>query len=451
MSLKFRRILYIIFILAFLIITPLVSFYAVGYKLNSRFQLEKTGALIIDTTPSGAKIYLDEKPQYGLAAKFFWQTNNYIKTPAKIKNILPGEYAIRLELENYWPWQKKLTVQPGQATFAETVNLFKKDLPLLIWRGEYYSASYQPPAPEIILQSSSTVLLLDESTGESASFTPATATHLFFPAAKPAWSPDGKRILIGLYLFSQDDWEKPVSLEKILGPDAVNLKWSEDSTGIYYRKNNSLYHYSLAARLSATVSAQRDFYDYWPQNNHIYLVSGAGQYAELAVYDKKYEKIRQINLPHSAYLFLEQDTAWVNFYDTTHRTLYLIDPFSDIKPLYDIINNVTLAKWVNEHRLLYANESEIWLYDSRDGRKTLLTRLSREITDIFWHPSNNYIIFTTSDSVNIIELDDREKRSITEILNLPDIKWPHLNDKGDALYFYARIGNQPGLYKLAIQ
>ena len=44
-----------------------------------------------------------------------------------------------------------------------------------------------------------------------------------------------------------------------------------------------------------------------------------------------------------------------------------------------------------------------------------------------------------------------EKRNITELVELDIIKWPFLNEKGDMLYFYAKIGNQEGLYKLAIQ
>ena len=128
----------------------------------------------------------------------------------------------------------------------------------------------------------------------------------------------------------------------------------------------------------------------------------------------------------------------------------MLDPFYPVKPLYESLSNIKLTKWISDKKLLYANDFEIWLLDLNNHKKTLLTRISQEITNIFWHPSNNYVVYTTDQTVNIIELDDREKRRITEIVKFEQIKWPFLK-AGDTLYFYTKIGNQEGLYKLAIQ
>ena len=112
MTLKTRRLLYISFILAFLIITSSLILYATGYRIkltwpidfNQTFQ--KTGMFIFDTEPHGAKIYLNKKPQELFFKKIFTREESFIKTPTKIKNLLPGEYDITLELEGYWPWRK---------------------------------------------------------------------------------------------------------------------------------------------------------------------------------------------------------------------------------------------------------------------------------------------------------------------------------------------------------
>jgi hypothetical protein len=37
------------------------------------------------------------------------------------------------------------------------------------------------------------------------------------------------------------------------------------------------------------------------------------------------------------------------------------------------------------------------------------------------------------------------------LIELDIIRDPVLNRKGDALYFYSKIGNQEGIYKLVIQ
>src|SRR3989344_4788562 len=94
MTLKVRRIISLIFILLFLTIAPAIVLYAAGFKFNK---------------------------------------NNFIVTPAKIKNLLPGEYNLSLELNGYSGWQKKLTIYPGSSTFAEDIYLFKNDLPVQIF------------------------------------------------------------------------------------------------------------------------------------------------------------------------------------------------------------------------------------------------------------------------------------------------------------------------------
>ena len=135
MSLFIRRCLYIFFIIIFLIVAPLIILYASGYKLRSGFAIQKTGALIIATKPKGASIYLNNKLQQDFLKNIFSRTKTFTVTPAKIKNLLPEEYTVKLALNGYWPWEKKVSVLPGQSTYIEAVNLFKNDLPLLITSG----------------------------------------------------------------------------------------------------------------------------------------------------------------------------------------------------------------------------------------------------------------------------------------------------------------------------
>ncbi len=151
------------------------------------------------------------------------------------------------------------------------------------------------------------------------------------------------------------------------------------------------------------------------------------------------------------YYFINSTHSLLNLYDQDHQILYLIDPFSLFySPLQETINNIKYTYWVNDNKLLYANDFEVWLFDLELNQKILLTRISQTIASIIWHPSNNYIIYSTDTTISTIELDEREKYNITEIIKLDKIAFPVLNQKGDTLYFYAKIGNQEGLYKLAI-
>jgi hypothetical protein len=56
MQLKFRRILFFVFLAFFLVVSPLLIIYALGYKFNpAKRTLEKTGVFFIKSFPRSAK------------------------------------------------------------------------------------------------------------------------------------------------------------------------------------------------------------------------------------------------------------------------------------------------------------------------------------------------------------------------------------------------------------
>jgi len=136
MSKKSRDYLLIVFGILFIVITIITSLYASGYKFNLSWPikwnrlLQKTGMLAVDTIPTKATVYLNDKPQNDLSLNP-WK-KDYIVTPAKIKNILPGEYELRFEVEGYWSYKQRINIYSGETTFVEDVNLFKENSPLLI-------------------------------------------------------------------------------------------------------------------------------------------------------------------------------------------------------------------------------------------------------------------------------------------------------------------------------
>ena len=161
MNLKTRRYLYITFILAFLTITPAVWLYAAGYKLGSGFKFEKTGILIFDSEPHGATIYLNDKIQKSFIQSLTKPDTAIIKTPAKIKGLLPEEYSVRLELDGYWPWEKKLEIKGEQSTYAENITLFRNNLPLNISQGNFDKVSLSPDQTWLIANNSTSVILVN--------------------------------------------------------------------------------------------------------------------------------------------------------------------------------------------------------------------------------------------------------------------------------------------------
>ena len=158
MTLRNRRMLYSIFIIIFLIVTPLIILYTSGYRYNfEKNKIQKTGILIIKSKPEKAAIFLNEKEQSK-------------RTPAGIINLLPDDYNVKVRKEGFYPWQKTLTVQSQLTTFAENILLFEKNDPEKIIDGNITFFLISPDEEKIIFikteNSSRKLWLTNIKTGE---------------------------------------------------------------------------------------------------------------------------------------------------------------------------------------------------------------------------------------------------------------------------------------------
>jgi hypothetical protein len=102
-------------VISFFILLPVVLLFSFGYKVDlSKFRVAKAGLIYLKTTPEGAKVYLNGR---SLAKT----------TPVTIESVMPGEYSVSVELESYYPWRQKVTVEPGNATYLDNIILFPKN------------------------------------------------------------------------------------------------------------------------------------------------------------------------------------------------------------------------------------------------------------------------------------------------------------------------------------
>lgn len=451
MSLTARRVLYIFFMLAFFITTPLVMLYAAGYKFaldaSHPFQIQKTGMLILNTEPEGAKIYLNGEPQQFFINKFFSKNKNFITTPAKIKNLLPGEYDVRISLPGYWDWQKKLTVKAGESTYAEDVYLFRNNLPIPLLIEEIRESAISPNRKFLAVKTADFVKIINLDNEEIISFDNKA------DSAPILWSPDSKKIIIGDNLYGANG--EMISLKQMTEDNAVDFRWDYKNNKIYYliRENGSISikdydFFTLNSKTLFTSEPEGEIADYFVKNNDIYILNRKKDLTKLNIYNQK-NLIASIELINSSdYSFTSADNEYLSLTNNSLQKIYLISP----EPNFQIEETIDANKisWINGNQYITATDFEIWLNDIRTKDKFLLTRISSPIKEIIWHPSNNYIIFTTDSYISTIELDNREKRNITELIKLDRISDTTYNKDGDTLYFRTRIGNQKGLYKLVI-
>jgi len=107
-----RHIAFFFSLALYLTLLPIILSYSLGYHVDfHKFIIYKTGILSLKSTPSGASIYINGKLYSDI-------------TPARIEELRPGTYSIEVKRENFYPWQKDLTVRPNMVTRAEKILLF---------------------------------------------------------------------------------------------------------------------------------------------------------------------------------------------------------------------------------------------------------------------------------------------------------------------------------------
>jgi len=112
-----RKIFFWFFLVAFVVLLPLIIFYSLGYQFNSNLKrFQKTGVITIKSLPAGAQVYLENK-----------KINQ--PTPCDIKEVLPGTYKVKLEKEGFYPYEVKVEVKSFMVSPLDAVLIPKiKDI-----------------------------------------------------------------------------------------------------------------------------------------------------------------------------------------------------------------------------------------------------------------------------------------------------------------------------------
>ena len=96
-----RKLSFWSFFFAFIIFTPIIVFYSLGYKFDAKSKkFLKTGIISIKSFPKAADVYLDA-------------TKISEETPCILREVLPGEYVVTLERDGFYPYQVPVVVKPS--------------------------------------------------------------------------------------------------------------------------------------------------------------------------------------------------------------------------------------------------------------------------------------------------------------------------------------------------
>jgi len=441
MNSRVKNFLFLLFIFLFIIITTFTWLYASGYKFNISWPirwnrvLQKTGMLNLATLPKGAYIYLDDKAQKKSA--FSVLKKDFLTTPVKIKNLLPGDYLLRLEKENYWPLEKRVKIEPGQTTFAEDINLFINDLPLLI----------SESAPGQIIISPSNNYLFIQSTGEIFNLKTNEILDLKInPNLLGVWMKNSDKFFSNGNIIEADK-NNLIDLTKNVGSSVSNWHYNNANDRIYFINQNEISRLEADYKTSTTLIRGEKYLAYEIRGDNLFVIVENNK-INLKNYSLKNNSlISEIELPlMGKYELITANNKYLGVYDSANTTLYLINP-SNLQDV-DVIKNITDWSWLNNDEILFTNGWEISVFNLSRGESNLITRVGENINRVLYHKKGRYFIFSTQNNLNVGDFKDG---SYITIFSANEIAYPALDEKNNLLYFYANTSNVQGIYKLLLQ
>ena len=130
-----RLIIFYLLILIFLVITPAIVAYSLGYTFNfTEGEIKETGGIFIKSKNTRLLIFINDE-----LAK---ETGGFYGSTL-ISDVTPGAHLLRIEKEGYRPWSKRIKVEPFRVTEFRNVLLVSQKISIATSTEEFPP----PPAP----------------------------------------------------------------------------------------------------------------------------------------------------------------------------------------------------------------------------------------------------------------------------------------------------------------
>ena len=432
---RIQKLITVVLALLFLGSVPLVLLNTAGYRINLRTrQLERTGILILRSTPTDARILLDGVLQDE-------------RTPTRLSKLLPREYRVTVDQEGYQPWNKLLTVESQRSAFAQNIVLFPDHLPERISDAEARAIAVSSDGTLAYDHTSGafTEIRLRRPNGEKVVVTRVAHRTGGEPELSLNWSPDGRTLLahgdIAPTLVGNDGSHRALSAP---GP-LSSAVWSDQDLFLL-PDGQPMYLPAGGVMQTVTTSTAQLL---WHQDGLTYLGRTTSSTVTVDVLAANGA------LLHPALFRITP--GWNSRFIPSPQGLLTVLGDERVR-VFDAATGALVidreargAVWRTDGaiELLIWTDSELWTTGT-DGNATLLTRLGAPIRDAAWYPGGTHVLYASGDTLSAIERDDRGGRVITPLFTLPGFGTFVVDEKGAAVFATAAPAGKPGIFRYPI-
>lgn len=445
MSIVYKRIFWIGAIVLFLILSTVAVLYGRGYKYNPNTNtIESTGILYIKTYPRDVNIWIDDQLY---ASHTPWQKNR----------LLPGEYTLNIEANDYFNWEKRINITAGQSTMIEDVVLFKREMMIALRKFDLLDHISMSNNNQVLLvteNNENKLLVLNqtfENFNDIYTFTTDDTIELI------SLSPNDKKLI---YKNQNSYWlinlEYPAEHYRLSGLNNIywqDFKWHQNDDDIIYSRIDNSISQIILDKDGAKIETQiNNIYGYFPYQDGLIYAEQNDKEMTLTLASTELEKIKDlIYIPFSSGITSDNYGNTLVLNDYSNNKLYYLKIENNEDIIAKIFDNYTNFKWYSKthDKIAMWNDNEISIYFVNRDESLLLLRTSNNISNVWWHPNGTYIFYQTNDDINLIELDERDKRN-NYYFSSREIDAPFIiNNQGTAVYSYSH--DSQTFYRINIQ
>lgn len=432
MQRAYRRILLLAACGVFIVISPLVVLYAIGYRLAGTAEPVSVGVVLIETVPRRAQVWLNE--------------TLIGTTPRALSNLPPGEIDVRIERAGYQSWAKRLVVRSGQATELRDVRLFPAEAHTTELLADVTMFSLAPNRQLIAAVTADRQVHVVDPDGEPL----VIDAQLPRAPQELLWSPTSARLLLSD--VSGSYFALPLEARAVLEPlpllaRAQHVAWDPRVPDrlLFLTGAGTLEAYNLSSRAQEVLV--EGVASFATSDRQLMVVRTDGTLGQYTLSGQAVTVASSVPPgPIASVLATPDGKLAFRLIDGSLWVWY------DGSRLQKLTSSVHSVAWSPSGRLLYVapDPYSLYVFNATDDRAVLVhdqlqfvLRLSRPLVDLQWFAGNRHLLYQVEDQLLITEIDTRDHPLTFELdTTNTGAAMPEVGEEGNTLYYLKRVASE---------
>lgn len=446
-----RRVFFWALTLTFLVTTPIIVLFLMGYRYSfERGIFIYTGSVSIQANPvQNIDIQIDGKPVSA--------DSNRLNSSYHIEGILPGKHTVSVSAPGFSTWSKEITVRSGIATEFWNILLARTEYPQKTLDsfkdGQAFFPLPQKNQIAIVSENDqeTTVTVLNTTTGNREQVFSSTDFFLSKDAPRNAlrWSSrDATHFLLSLLsretqeehtFLVQIDIATTTDIKDIVNvPHPQEVRWNPNANTILFLSGATLFSLPIDTPLHETaLSDNIESYD-TVGNTLIALEPKTGILYQFPLGDPTQKKQLTTAPPEgfshkytTPFSLIAYDETRITLLNNGTGDLFLFNKGQSSEWFKSLSKDAKGVQFSDDgKKVLYWTDWEIFTFFTRkwevqpvrqENDRLDIGRFSNTIHDVQWTKDYEHIIFFSGNDIRAIELDDRGSRDMVTVLNLPSV------------------------------